>query len=239
MLRFMRYIMHAIVIGGTSGFGKNISDALKRAGYEVTTTGRVGGDFTSDVGDKRQWEDTIKTISEEREPAAVVILVAGFARIEKNGHDDRAWEEHEQKNVGYVRQALEHLKLSDDACVITIGSQWSWKRGMQELAPYIESKHALRELTEEYAKEHPKYSVGHLCPPAMRTEQRKETLKSGYLPPNNDIADPAVIAESMVNQILTTEFHGETVQYDIHGEAETIGKEMIETEPRYEKHSKI
>lgn len=229
--------MHAIVIGGTSGFGKNISSALQQTGYTVTTTGRTGGDFIADVGDEQQWTETIKTISADREPAMVVVFVVGYARAKKEGHDESSWDEHEQKNVGYVRQALEHLKLADHARIITIGSQWSWKSGIRALAPYIEGKHALRELTKKFSAEHPELSVCHMCPPTMQTAQLEKVTEGGYTPPNQ-IADPSIIAEAMVNEFLAKNFHGETLQFSTEGKMTLIKDSEIQTEPRYSKPSR-
>ncbi len=226
--------MYAIVVGGSSGFGKNISDALRVAGYRVTTIGRKNADVIADVGDEGKWKEIVKSISEHEHPISAAVFVVGHARAQTGEiHDEASWKEHEQKNIGYVRQALEHFVFDQHARVVTIGSQWSWKRGNEELGPYIESKHALRELTEQFASLHPECSVSHVCPPSMRTAPLEKLLKEGYRPPNGEIADPAVVAKAMVDQMLTKEFHGETLQFNKEGGAALVSREHIETEPRY------
>lgn len=229
--------MQALIIGGATGFGKEISTALKNAGYTVISTGRRQADLLADVGSEQEWKEVLERLSKER-AFSVIVCVVGYARAKQEGHDVASWDEHEQKNVGYVRQALEILPYETHARIATIGSQWSWKRGAEELAPYIETKHALRRFTEEFAEAHPELSVSHLCPPTMQTAQLEKVLEGGYARLPAVVADSALIAEAMVRELLTKDFHGETVQFTPEGESHIIQQEDIQTEPRYPRPAK-
>lgn len=208
------------------GYGKCISDALRRAGYNVTTTGRTSGNFIADVGNVVQWKKTVEKISQNGKDFSVVIFVAGYARYQKD-HDEVSWVEHTQKNVAYIKQTINTIPLSKNARIVTIGSQWSYKRGMKELEPYIESKHELREFTEKFAQAHQQFSVVHMCPPTMKTEQLKKVIEGGFCTQGITV-DPGVVGEAMVRKILGKVFRGETVQFDENGGLIVITKEKME-----------
>jgi len=227
--------MKALVVGGTKGFGKFVSEALIKRGYEVITVGRTGGDFEVDVGEKNVWDSTLDSIRQTQGCFDVVIFVVGHARAsDPMLRTKEDYTEHEQKNVGYIEAALEKIEFSKKARIVTLGSQWSYKEGVKELAPYIEAKHNLRELTKKFAVEHPDFSVAHMAAPPMNTPQRELVWKNFGAKPEQktiiEVADPVVIAESLVNEMIEREYHGETLQIDSAGKIHEIFQEELLSE---------
>lgn len=223
--------MKALVIGGTKGFGLEVVKELKARGYEVVRTGRSDGDYNVDVGDEEKWEAVLDEIKKLHEKFDLAIFISGFARasdpIKRTEND---WVEHRKKNVDYVEVALNELSFTPTATIITIGSQWSYKKGAKELEPYIQSKHQLRELTERFAVEHPEYSVAHIAVPPMKTPQRELVWEAfGEKPEQKgkaiDVADPVVIAKSLVEELIENERHGDLIQIDSNGERRIIVEE--------------
>jgi hypothetical protein len=49
------------------------------------------------------------------------------------------------------QELKELLHCAPNPRVLTIGSQWSYKTGCDELVPYTIAKHALRDLTKDFA----------------------------------------------------------------------------------------
>ena len=219
--------MKSLVVGGTEGFGKSVAMALIENGYEVTTTGRSGGDYKVDVGNVLEWEEILTRIKLEQGPFDMVIFVAGYARaINPQSQTVDTWSEHKQKNVGYVEQALRQLVFVNNAKIVTLGSQWSYKTGSTQLKPYQDAKHALRELTEQYAAEHPNFSLVHICAPAMNTPQRekvwefvteKPEFKHGF-----EVADAHVIAQALVKEVIEHTHRGESLQINTYGEINSV-----------------
>ena len=141
---------NALVIGGTTGIGRNISDQLIVRGYEVTTISRSGGDrendYQCDVGDIPTLKDILIQISSGLESIDLLSCVVGFARARQTSQlTVEDWNETMAKNLTYVNIAFnelaEFMKKSEDPRVITFGSRWSYQTGCEELQPYIVAKH--------------------------------------------------------------------------------------------------
>lgn len=220
--------MKALIIGGTKGFGKELSNNLIGKGYEVYTTGRTKPDFNvtknfkCDVGKLNNWLKVVNKIKKLGVSFDLVVFVAGYARAKQvQDFNNKDWEEHFTKNVTYVSLGLEKLKeVFNKGCnVVTIGSKWSFNTGFPALTPYIVSKHALRVLTENFSKSESDYYVNHYCVPTMNTPQKaevEESFKSIGLDFNVQKtfvgdANPSAVAKMLVEDILDNKNTGKTL----------------------------
>jgi len=222
--------MKALVIGGTRGFGKEISDQLLNRGYSLITVSRSASGYQNhphyscDVGDLDSWHKTLQKIKSEHENLDFLACVAGFTRA-KSSKDLTAndWNQTLSRNVTYVALALQELSdllhASHNPRALTIGSQWSYKTGCDELVPYTVSKHALRTLTEDFAQRDPRIQINHYCAPTMDTpgywevsksfqDVEKEAIISSFTP--GGLADPKVVAKAIIDQALQTDTSGST-----------------------------
>jgi short-subunit dehydrogenase len=217
--------MKALIIGGSQGFGEEVSNELKVKGFEVVTVGRSGNaDFICDIGNLDLWQDTIKKIKSVHLNFDLIIFVAGYARgISSKDLSIKNWYEHLNKNLIYVALGIEAFKeaLNSGAKVITIGSQWSYKIGSDELVPYIVSKHGLDTLTKDFAARNPTIKANHYCVPTMRTAQEKEVEKSfeqiGKIFNPKRIAVSKDIALSLISHIINNNETGKTLSIDADG----------------------
>lgn len=215
--------MTALVIGGTQGFGKEISQILLNLGYELITVGRSKSPFPQqahyicDIGNLKKWKKTIDNIVSRTPSIDLVIFVPGYARAKKPSDISiEDWYEHINKNLLYVSLGLEVFKkhLSSNAKIATIGSQWSAKVGMEYLIPYTVSKHALNALTKDFAQRNTSIKTNHYCVPTMKTPQYLEVNRSfteqkiSYS--IKKIADPANVALSFINHLIQTKETGKT-----------------------------
>jgi len=222
--------MKALIIGGTKGFGKEISDQLLDRAYSLITTSRsVSGykshpHYSCDVGDLDSWHETLKKIKVEHKSLDFLACVVGFteAKSSKNLTIDD-WNQTLSKNITYVALALQELSdllyASENPRVLTIGSQWSYKTGHDELVPYTIAKHALRTLTEDFAQRNPKIQINHYCAPTMDTPGYWEVRESfqnigqestikNFTP--DKLANPKVVAKSIIDKALETNASGST-----------------------------
>ncbi len=222
--------MKALIIGGTRGFGKEISDQLLDRGYDLITVSRSASGYENhfhyscDIGDLDSWHNTLQKIKSEHECLDFLACVTGFTRA-KSSKDLTAddWNETLSKNVTYVAFALQELSdllhASNHPKALTIGSQWSYKTGCDELVPYTISKHALRTLTEDFAQRNPRIQINHYCVPTMDTpgywEVRKsfqnvgeESTITSFTP--DGLADPKVVAKTVIDKTLETNASGST-----------------------------
>lgn len=222
--------MKALIVGGTRGFGKEISDQLLDRGYDLITVGRSASRFKKhphyacDVGDLDSWYETLKRIKAEHKSLDFLACIVGFTRAKSSKHltpDD--WNETFSRNVTYVALALQELTdsllASKHPKVVTIGSQWSYKTGCDELVPYTVAKHALRTLTEDFAQRNPRIQINHYCVPTMNTpgywdvrksfqEAGEESTIASFTP--DGLADPKVVAKSIIEKALETDASGST-----------------------------
>lgn len=178
--------MKVLVIGGTQGFGAAFSRELILSGHEVVTVGRTGGDYLCDVSDAAAWSQTIDRIVREHDAFDLMVCIVGYARAKLSIElTDADWVAHASANLWYVDTALREIP---HRCFATTGSQWSYKIGNDLIIPYIQTKHALRELTRDHGGTH-------YCVPTMETPQLRQVW--GGAVPATRIADAAVVARSM------------------------------------------
>lgn len=217
--------MKALVIGGTKGFGKEVVQELAKRDYELVTVGRSetdlpGQNFICDIGDLKEWEMILEKIKLRHPAFDLVIFIAGFARAKSfQNLSLEDWHEHLNKNLLYVALALQQLEKV--AKIVTIGSQWSYKVGSDELVPYTIAKHALNTLTKDFAVRNPAVMANHYCVPSMRTPQAEEVSasfeKMGRVYAPTDVANPIDIAGKLVQHMLDYQESGKTLAIDARG----------------------
>ncbi|MBS3174730.1 SDR family oxidoreductase [Candidatus Woesearchaeota archaeon] len=186
--------MKALIIGGTKGFGKEISDNLINNGIGVITVSRSKIHYKDhlhyrcDLSNLMLWKRCINKILKENKDIELIFFVYGFAKpknfINLNTND---WLKSFSTNVVYIALLLQKLedKLQKKNImkIVTIGSQWSYKIGCDYLVPYTISKHGLRTLTEGFAQRNKNIIINCICVPTMDTpgyyKIRKEFEKLG------------------------------------------------------------
>ena len=234
--------MKALVVGGTKGFGKEISEELSGKGYDIITVSRskvnhaYSAHYSCDVGDLDSWVETMKKTKSEHPVLDLLVCVVGFAEPKPSKElTANDWNLTLSRNVTYVALALQELSdilaLSEDPRVITIGSQWSYKIGCDEFVPYTVSKHALRTLTEDFASRNPEIKANHYCPATMDTPGYRvvrgafEEMKGRptiYKFNPDHLANPGVIAKSLIGKALQESGSGNTFRINPTGSVERL-----------------
>ncbi len=227
--------MKALIIGGTNGFGREISDQILDRRSDLITVSRSDSGidnfphFSCDIGDLELWYLTLQRIKLESDSLDILAGVVGFARAKHP--KDLTIEDFNitiARNVTYITLALQELsdllQASEDPRVITLGSQWSYRTDCDEFVPYIIAKHTLRAFTKNFAQKNPKIGINHYCVPTMDTPGYREVRKSfqeiGKEPIINGtpkgLAEPKVIARSLVAKALETDASGAMfiIRYD-------------------------
>lgn len=236
--------MKALIIGGTRGFGKEVATQFLVRGYDLITIGRSASGYktyshyTCDVGNVKDLRDILKKIASQNKSLDALACIAGFTRAKPSAELTTAdWEETFAKNLLYVGVAFQELKDllngSPNPRVLTIGSQWSYKTGCDELVPYIVAKHALLALTKDFADREPKIRANHYCVPTMDTPQYWEVRKSfqeiakektitNFTP--RGLANSKIIAKSLVDKFVKTKTSGSTFVITPDGKIRKIQK---------------
>lgn len=193
--------MKTLVIGGTCGFGAALTNELRLAGYTVVTVGRSGGNYICDVSDIDAWQTIAMQIARDHEKFDLMVCVVGYARAKDSAElTDADWTAHASANLWYVETAL---ALIPHRRFVTTGSQWSYKIGNDQLIPYIQSKHALRVLTE-------RKGGAHYCVPTMDTPQLWQVWGGSHPAPS--LASSSVVAWGMATHLIS---HSECATYTI------------------------
>jgi len=214
--------MKALIIGGTKGFGKEISKMFIRKGYAVIIIGRTKANkYNCDIQNSKEFKITLQKIKNEHQKGIdIIVFVVGFAEPKEYSQiTEEDWFKSLKNNLVYVAQAIKELEVlllkTKQPKVITIGSQWSYKLGNRYLIPYIVSKHALRTLTLELAKDQKKIKYNHYCVPTMKTPGYSKVRK-GFLkvdPKRFNLlpkANPKEIAKLLVEHIIINTAKGQT-----------------------------
>ena len=215
----------ALVIGGTKGFRKAISDRLQHQNFNVYTIGRSkNSSFQCDISDKEMLAETLNAIKNEIPTIDTLACVTGFARAKESEKlTDEDWQTAFQCNLGYVNQSLDiladNLYQSDDHRVITIGSRWSLRRDCPFLLPYIEAKHQLKDFVKSKNDE---FMISCYCVPPMQTPGLSGLLDSfkrlGYAKlPIDSYGDINVIANNIIDHNLRSQESGETYRMNPQG----------------------
>ncbi|MDP4039409.1 MAG: SDR family oxidoreductase [Candidatus Pacearchaeota archaeon] len=222
--------MKALIIGGTSGFGREVLSQFLDRDYDIITISRSASNYTNyqhytcDVGNIKDLRNVLRKIISQNSSLDALVCIAGFARAKPSAKlTPSDWEETLTKNLIYVGVAFQELKdllnRSSSPRVLTIGSQWSYKTGSDELVPYSIAKQALRTLTRDFAEREPKIKANHYCVPTMDTpgywEVRKTFKKiakertiTNFTP--KGLAQPKIIAKSLIDKFLKTKASGST-----------------------------
>lgn len=221
----------ALIIGGTTGLGAEVSRELSVQGYKLITVGRSSvapvesEHHVCDIGDLDRWGTTLEQINEAHEELAVLAAITGFVRIRTfNALTDSDWNETFRKNLTYVALALQKLEERlKQGRIMTTGSQWSYRKGEDSrLVAYLVAKHALRALTEDFGKRNPGTTAVHYCVPPINTPGSREAAQRAGLEKHvsgfnfEQLANPQIIARRIVEHILSTKESG-TVAIDMEG----------------------
>jgi len=222
--------MKALTIGGTKGFGRYISECLEKEGYEIITVGRSKEGykdyehFVCDIGNLKGWKETLRKIKKDNRNIDLIACIVGFARAKRFRELlEEDWSEHFIKNLFYVSLTFQELNPTK---AITIGSQWSYKIGCDELVPYTIAKHALATLTEDIAIRNKNLIINHYCVPTMNTPQYKE-VKESFIRLGQEkkitgfqkgvIANPEKVANELIDFALKTKKSGKMYVLDKNG----------------------
>jgi len=161
----------AVVTGGASGIGRAVVVALTENGATVVSLDRdraggrdpdpdcAGGraelELTCDVTDTDQVDRAVVAVADRFGGIDIVVNNAGIGSqgtIEAD--DDAVWQQVLDVNVlGIVRvtrASMPHLRRSDAAAVVNVGSIAGWS-GLPERAAYSASKGAVHALTQAMA----------------------------------------------------------------------------------------
>ena len=226
--------MKSLIIGGTSGLGKYLSEELISRGAEIITISRSDEGFLNnqhfkcDVLDKNKLEQIVTKISNENNIIDNVWCVAGYAFPKKvEEQTQEVYQIHLDRNFTYVQLVLNNvlgnIRRSDDPRVITFGSQWSYrsKYDFLELAPYAEAKKKLMKYTQIFAIDNPEIKANHYCIPTTHTPAMikiKETLSEinkKLLTSHEKLADPGIVINRLVEHALNFSDSGETMVWEV------------------------
>lgn len=198
--------MHVLIIGGSRGFGSALADVFREQNWHTVTVGRTGGDYRCDVGDAERWGKVAADIVCDHDAFDLIVCVVGYARAKPSTElMDADWIAHASTNLWYVETALQVVPHHRFA---TTGSQWSHRRGDDDLIPYIQAKHALRDRTLQRGGVH-------YCVPPMNTPQRRDVWPEGKRPSVPE-ADVETIARAMARHAIVNT-SSETFVIDIKG----------------------
>lgn len=187
----------AVVIGGTTGIGRAIAEALAEAGADVVPTSRtessveeaaasVGCDLVcpTDVTDREDVRQLFERTVEEAGEIDVLVNSAGVVQEAKPVEEitDEEWDLIVETNLYgvFVASQLvpEYMSDSDDQTILNIGSM-NGERAVQGLTAYVGTKFGVRGLTENFALEYADRDirVNALAPGYVKTRQNEEALE--------------------------------------------------------------
>lgn len=228
--------MRALVIGGTRGFGKQISRNLSINGYEVITIGRSdGADYKCDVSNAGNLADTLEQVRSENLQLDMLACIVGFAKATPESELTPEFKNFVRRsNLGYVKKSceelMENLSRSKEPRIITMGTLWSYRSKCKELSPYIESKRDLSEFTRAYSKANPDIKMNMYCVPTMNTPGYRRVYDSfRKLGMDAELeglpkADSEMVAKMLVESAISTNGSGETFAIDMKGELTKLTK---------------
>ncbi len=211
--------MKALVLGGTSGLGSEITTSLVDLGYHILTVSRQNkidaNHYSCDLGNGLDTLETFRRIKQDQSSLDLIVCVAGYALPTKlEEQTSRILDEHIIRNLGYVDLAFDQfrdtLSKSERPTFVTIGSQWSVKVRCNDLLPYISAKHALRLFTQQKAMVNPWIKMSNYCVPTMNTPacQGVRVRFSEIYPHqeqkifSEELANPATVAQSLVSHLV-------------------------------------
>jgi NAD(P)-dependent dehydrogenase (short-subunit alcohol dehydrogenase family) len=187
----------AVVVGGTTGIGRAIAEALAEAGADVIPTSRtassveeaaeaVGCDLIcpTDVTDREAvrtlFERTVDTVGE----IDMLVNSAGVVQETKPVGDitDEEWELVVETNLYgvFVASQLvpEYMSDGGNRTILNVGSM-NGERAVRGLSAYVASKFAVNGITQNFALEYAAddIRVNAIAPGSVRTRQNEEALE--------------------------------------------------------------
>jgi len=187
----------AVVVGGTTGIGRAIAEALADAGADVVPTSRtesnvadaaeaVGCDLVrpTDVTDKDDVRRLLERTVEEVGDIDILVNSAGVIQEAKPVGEvsDEEWELIVRTNLYgvFVASQLvpEYMSDSGNRTILNVGSM-NGERAVRGLSAYVASKFAVNGITQNFALEYADNDirVNAIAPGYVKTRQNEEALK--------------------------------------------------------------
>jgi 3-oxoacyl-[acyl-carrier protein] reductase len=190
MIRYDLNERRAIVTGAASGIGAATAERLRDEGARVLAVDlnpiEVAGVETLqvDVSQAGAASEIVEAVTEKLGGLDILANIAGVAWVSPvDGHDDALWQQVHDINLNSVfrlcRAALPLLKQSAAGRIVNIGSICS-SFGVEAMAAYVSSKHAVLGLTKVLASEAGPFGITVNCiqPGAILTGITKPTFQA-------------------------------------------------------------
>ena len=185
----------AVVVGGTTGIGRAISETLAEAGATVVPTSRnednvaeaadvVGCDlvFTTDVTERTQVKRLFERVTETYDEFSILVNCAGYIQESTPlpNISNENWQKILDVNVSgmfYASQLAPSHFSGENKSIINVGSM-SEETVLPGMAPYAASKAAIRKFAENLAVEYASKGirVNTVAPGYVETRQTEDLL---------------------------------------------------------------
>jgi NAD(P)-dependent dehydrogenase (short-subunit alcohol dehydrogenase family) len=187
----------AVVIGGTTGIGRAISETLFNAGATVVPTSRSEKNVvdtarkvdcelvqTTDVSKQTQVEALFNQVAETYDDFNILVNCAGYVQNSKPLPEvsDDEWNttiDVNMSGVFYASKLAPSYFAGDSKSIVNVGSV-SEEVVMEGLGPYAASKAAVQTLGEYLAVEYANQGirVNTVAPGYVKTRQNRDTLEN-------------------------------------------------------------